>query len=95
MNAFMKFQAAQAMREAASAGGEAGGAMQAGLGAGFGMMMPGMIKEAMGASAPQTHADAAQGAGAAAAAAARFCSQCGKPVQPDSKFCAACGAKLA
>ena len=68
--------------------------MQAGLGAGFGMMMPGMIKEAMGgASAPQPHADAAQGAGAAAAS--RFCSQCGKPVLHDAKFCASCGARLA
>lgn len=26
--------------------------------------------------------------------AARFCSQCGKPVASDQKFCTACGAKL-
>jgi membrane protease subunit (stomatin/prohibitin family) len=93
MNAFMKFQAAQAMREAASAGGETSGAMQAGLGAGFGMMMPGMIREAM--STGGQGSGAPQGPAAAAPGAARFCSQCGKPVQAGANFCASCGAKLA
>ncbi len=50
LNAFMKFQAAQSMSKMAEqGGGGAGGAMGMGMGAGFGMMMPGMIQQAMGA----------------------------------------------
>jgi membrane protease subunit (stomatin/prohibitin family) len=47
LNAFMKFQAAQSMSKMAERGGEATGAMGMGMGAGFGMMMPGMIQQAM------------------------------------------------
>ena len=50
LNAFMKFQAAQSMTKLAeqgAGGGPAGGAMGMGMGAGFGMMMPGMIQQAM------------------------------------------------
>ncbi|MDY0167926.1 MAG: SPFH domain-containing protein [Thermoguttaceae bacterium] len=49
LNAFMKFQAANSMARLAErgGGGETGGAMGMGLGAGFGMMMPGMIQQAM------------------------------------------------
>jgi membrane protease subunit (stomatin/prohibitin family) len=55
LNAFMKFQAAQSMTKLAEqGGGGAGGAMGMGMGAGFGMMMPGMIQQAMAApQAPQ------------------------------------------
>ncbi len=54
LNAFMKFQAANSMARLAErgGGGESGGAMGMGLGAGFGMMMPGMIQQAMQAAAP-------------------------------------------
>ena len=51
LNAFMKFQAANSMSKLAEqggGGGMAGGAMGMGMGAGFGMMMPGMIQQAMG-----------------------------------------------
>ena len=47
LNAFMKFQAANSMQKMAEQGGGAGGAMGMGMGAGFGMMMPGMIQQAM------------------------------------------------
>ena len=54
LNAFMKFQAANSMAKLAeqgggggAGGGMAGGAMGLGMGAGFGMMMPGMIQQAM------------------------------------------------
>ena len=78
LNAFMKFQAANSMQKMAEQGGESGGAMGMGLGAGFGMMMPGMIQQAMQAgTAPATPppppgqstppSAAATGAGAAAA----------------------------
>ena len=57
LNAFMQFQAAQSMSKMAERGGEATGAMGMGMGAGFGMMMPGMIQHAMaagGQAAPGT-----------------------------------------
>jgi membrane protease subunit (stomatin/prohibitin family) len=93
MNAFMKFQAAKAMTEAAHGGGDAGGAMQAGLGAGLGMMMPGMIREAMAtpASPPTTSAAAPPATGAAA----KFCSECGAKLEPTAKFCSGCGKPVA
>jgi membrane protease subunit (stomatin/prohibitin family) len=64
LNAFMKFQAAQSMAKMAERGGD-GGAMGMGFGAGFGMMMPGMMREAMASGAGQ------QAAGGAPTAAAR------------------------
>ncbi len=93
VNAFMKFQAAQAMREAANNPSGGNPAMEAGLGAGFGMMMPGMLREAMAAPAPQT-APAQAPAPTAPVAGAKFCSECGSPLQPGAKFCSGCGHKL-
>ncbi|MCE5266692.1 MAG: SPFH domain-containing protein [Planctomycetaceae bacterium] len=54
LNAFMKFQAASSMAKLAEqgGGGVTSGAMGMGLGAGFGMMMPGMIQQAMAAGQP-------------------------------------------
>ena len=51
LNAFMKFQAAQSMSKLAESGGTTGGAMGMGMGAGFGMMMPGMLQQAMAGGA--------------------------------------------
>jgi len=71
LNAFLKFQAAQSMTRLADQKGTAGGAMGMGMGAGFGMMMPGLIQQAMAgqAGAPGTAGPppgpAAGGAGAA------------------------------
>ena len=47
LSAFMKYQAANSMSKLAEQGGGTGGAMGMGLGAGFGMMMPGMLQQAM------------------------------------------------
>ena len=49
LNQYMKFQAANSMSKMAEqgGGGQGGGPMQMGFGAGFGMMMPGMIQQAM------------------------------------------------
>lgn len=56
LDAFMKYQAAQSISKMAESGGGAGGAMGMGMGAGFGMMMPGMIQQAMaGGAAPAAH----------------------------------------
>jgi hypothetical protein len=54
LNAYMKFQAANSMAKLAEQGGQGGlapGAMGMGMGAGFGMMMPGMIQQAMAGGA--------------------------------------------
>ncbi|HEY4762001.1 MAG TPA: SPFH domain-containing protein, partial [Thermoguttaceae bacterium] len=81
LNAFMKFQAANSMAKLASQGGSGGGlgagAMGMGMGAGFGMMMPGMIQQAMAAgstpaaaspSSPNPQAAVAAGTAAAGVA---------------------------
>jgi membrane protease subunit (stomatin/prohibitin family) len=51
LRSFTMYQAAKSMEKMAEnsggEGGAAGGAMQMGMGAGFGMMMPGMIQQAM------------------------------------------------
>ncbi|MCA9245517.1 MAG: SPFH domain-containing protein [Planctomycetales bacterium] len=47
LNAFLKFQAANSMSKMAEHSGQGGGAMGLGMGAGFGMLMPGMIQQAM------------------------------------------------
>jgi len=78
LHAFTMFQAANSMAKMAEqggGGGTGGNAMGMGMGAGFGMMMPGMIQQAMQArqagTAPATAAGttpaAVAGAGAAAA----------------------------
>ena len=70
---FMRFQAAQSMAKLAEqggGGGAAGGAMGMGMGAGFGMMMPGMIQQAMMAQAAQAGPIPAHAVGPARLAAA-------------------------
>jgi membrane protease subunit (stomatin/prohibitin family) len=76
-----------AMEKAAqNEGGGAGAGMGAGLGLGAGMSLGQAMAGAVGQKA-QTSA-------AAAAAGAKFCAQCGKPLVPQAKFCGECGAKL-
>lgn len=75
LNAFMQFQAAQAMGKMAERGGDATGAMGMGMGAGFGMMMPGMIQQAMNQQAAAAQ-QRGQGGGAGGAP------QRGGPSQP-------------
>jgi membrane protease subunit (stomatin/prohibitin family) len=71
LNAFMKFQAAQSMSKLAERGGGDGGAMGMGMGAGFGMMMPGMIQQAMAQGSTAPSGGAAVPGGAAPAAVPR------------------------
>ena len=95
MNTYMQFKAAQAVQDAAKAGGEGGAAgagMGLGLGAGFGAMMPGMIAQSM-AAAQTTPAAAAAAPAAGAAAAGSFCAECGAGMPAGAKFCPGCGAK--
>jgi membrane protease subunit (stomatin/prohibitin family) len=53
LNAYMQYQTAQSLSKMAEQGGGAGGAASLGMGAGFGMMLPGMIQQAMVAGAQQ------------------------------------------
>lgn len=79
---YMKFQAADALRDAAQ--NEGGGAgLGAGLGAGF----------AVGNQMAGAFGAGPQGGGGAAAATVA-CPSCGKPNQPAAKFCADCGGKM-
>ncbi|MGC9366161.1 MAG: SPFH domain-containing protein [bacterium] len=85
LGGFTQFQAAKAMREAASnEGGGAGMGMGMGAGLGMGMMMPGMINNAFQQSQQQN-----QGGGGAAAMI--NCPHCNTPVPANSKFCPSCG----
>ena len=89
MGRYTQYQAAEAMREAAS--NPAGGA-GAGMGMGAGMAMGQMFAQAMsmGQQQPQQAAQPAP-----AAPKGGFCAECGSPVAPGAKFCANCGAKQA
>ncbi len=51
LNAYMKFQAANSLSKLAERGGD-GGTLGMGVGAGFGMMMPGLIRDAMAGNSP-------------------------------------------
>ena len=63
LNSYMKYQAANSLSKLAEHQGGDSGAMGMGMGAGFGMMLPGMIREAMavqgGPAAPASVAKAA------------------------------------
>ncbi len=83
LNAYMKFKAAQAIQDAAKAGGEGGGIAGAGVGMGagigLGMAMPQMLQQAM-----------AGGGGAATTP----CPKCNAAVPAGAKFCPGCGATM-
>ena len=100
LNDFLKFQAAKAMTDTAQAGGDGSTAMSAGMGAGFGMMIPGMVREAMNAT-PAAHPNPNIPNAAllpqdpvATPIVAKFCSECGVALIPNAKFCSGCGTKV-
>jgi membrane protease subunit (stomatin/prohibitin family) len=83
LNKFTQFQAAKALRDAASQeGGAAGTGVGVGAGIGMGAMIPGMMQ------------NAAKGQDAGAAPEGMTCPNCGKPIPANSKFCPNCGAKV-
>jgi membrane protease subunit (stomatin/prohibitin family) len=73
LNAFLKFQAANSMAKMAEQSGGGGGlgqgALGMGMGAGFGMMMPGMIQQAMAGGGPSVAGPAPTKTAAGTAAA--------------------------
>ena len=73
------------MEKAAEKGGEASSGMGLGLGAGFGMMMPGMINQAVQEGKKQA---------AGAEDKTKKCPKCQKDVAGPAKFCPECGAEF-
>jgi membrane protease subunit (stomatin/prohibitin family) len=88
MGKFMQFKAAKAMEKAAENSGNASAGMGLGLGAGFGMMVPGMINQAVQDGKKQV------GEATAAEAKTKKCPKCRKDVVWNVKFCPECGAEF-
>ena len=83
LNKYTQYQAAEAMREAATTPNSSAGA---GMGMGAGMAMGQMFANAF--NQPQQPVQQA-----APAVKGSFCPECGNPVAPGAKFCSNCGAK--
>jgi membrane protease subunit (stomatin/prohibitin family) len=90
LNAYMQFQAAHSLARLAEQGGGESGAMGMGLGAGFGMMLPGMIQRAMSSAQPPGGGGTSPAAPPSAPPGSP-----GSPVPPGSPAAAAPGATLA
>ncbi|RLA93450.1 MAG: SPFH domain-containing protein [Deltaproteobacteria bacterium] len=115
LNRFLKYKAAKAIGDAARVGrggeeGAAGSGMEIGLGAGLGMMLPGILKKTLKEEeqtnkipslikCPKCHTEIPQ--------ESRFCSycghqivivnkcnQCGADLPVEANFCMVCGAKV-
>lgn len=98
MQRYMAFKAARGIEAAATNQGEAGSAAGLGLGAGIGMMMPGMIAGAMGAPGRATTGGASAAPGpipSGGAAGTTPCPKCQSPVPAGTKFCGNCGTVMA
>ena len=81
LNKYTQFQAAEAMREAASAPGNMAGM---GVGMGAGAAMGQMFTQSMNAAAQPAQAVPVQ-------TATNACTACGKPIAVGSRFCPECG----
>ena len=90
MQRYMAFKAARGVEAAASNPGGAGDAAGLGLGAGFGMMLPGMIAGAMNAQRP-----GGQGGPGGGPVPAMPCPKCQAPIPAGARFCGSCGAPAA
>jgi membrane protease subunit (stomatin/prohibitin family) len=87
MGEYMRFKAAQGIGDAAKqSGGGAGAGMGLGVGAGFGMMIPGMVAQAV--------QGAQQQGGAAPHQAGPVCPKCHTQLAAGAQFCSSCGSKI-
>lgn len=89
MGRYTQFQTAQAITEAASAGGGAGDFMGMGAGIAMGQQMAGAMAAGL---SQQQQPTAPAGQAVQAQAGANFCAQCGTPCAASAKFCTECGA---
>lgn len=109
MDTYVKYQSAQAIKDAAKNPGAAGFGTQIGAGMALGEMVRSTIKESTSATKPSASAGTkfCPSCGAQNKAKAKFCTdcggkfsstnactKCGEPVSPSAKFCENCGAKL-
>lgn len=86
LDRFTQFQAAKALRDAASQeGGAAGTGVGVGAGIGMGAMIPGMM---------QKSAERAQKLEKEKSVGSRVCPKCEGAIPEDAKFCPNCGARL-
>lgn len=108
MDQYAKYQAAEAMRDAAN---NPSGMAGIGVGMGAGAAMGQMMAQGMASAAPQSTAPAAAAVSCAACGASipagskfcpecgakqnagSFCTSCGQPIPAGTKFCPECGAK--
>ena len=90
MDVYTRMAQADALKDAAKNPGTAGSAMGAGLGLGMGMQMMNAVKEMSAANGGGT-ASLCPKCGTRLLAGAKFCSECGTPVET---LCPKCGAKL-
>src|SRR5688500_16121354 len=98
MQKYVAFKAARGIEAAASNPGEGGGAASLGLGAGIGMMLPGMLAGALGQQGrpgaggpggPAGGMPPVPGGGATVA-----CPKCQSNVPQGAKFCGTCGTAM-
>jgi len=109
MGRFTQFQTAQAITDAAKAGGGAGDFMGMGAGIAMGQQMASAMAMSLSkpqqAQEPQQSGKVCSQCGHAVADNAKFCPECGASMQPkcpqcgqtnaaDAKFCKECGQKL-
>ena len=107
LDQYAKYQAAEAMRDAAQNGnGMAGMGVGMGAGAAMGQMFAQSMNPAVPAAQPAAAVAACTSCGTQIAAGAKFCPECGakqaasafctacgKPIPAGTKFCPECGAK--
>lgn len=96
MDTYVKFQSANAMRDAAKNGGN--NMASAGIGLGSGMAMAEMMRESLKESADEKKKTKGEkkycpDCGAAMRASAKFCPECGRKMS-DKKTCPECGAEV-
>jgi membrane protease subunit (stomatin/prohibitin family) len=96
MQRYMAFKAARGIEAAANNPGSAGDAAGLGLGAGIGMMMPGMIAGAMQGQQRPGGGGAGGGGGLVTpgGGASVACPKCQAQVAAGAKFCGSCGAPM-
>jgi membrane protease subunit (stomatin/prohibitin family) len=85
---FTQFETAEALQTAA---GNTGGAADAGVGLGAGVAMAQAMMANVRPATAAADAGAEASAGPSAAAGAKFCTACGKPMPRAAKFCPECG----
>lgn len=97
MDALLKMDMAEGIRDVAaqSGGGGGGGGTEAGLGIGAGLGMGAAMAQAMMGAGQQRQApQQQQGQGTAPAAGTITCPNCSAQMPADAKFCSNCGQKL-